>query len=59
MFQLTGGEGPVPAYSGYGLGGLKGLKSLPERICNLVICCAQECSCKLIFLLSIVQRQEA
>jgi len=35
MFQLTGGKGPVPTFSGYGLGGLKGLKSLPERICNL------------------------
>ena len=26
----------VPAYTGYGLGGLKGLKALPDRICNLV-----------------------
>ena len=37
MFQVrTTGEGQVPTYSGYGLGGLKGIKNLPERICNMV-----------------------
>ena len=34
MFHNT--EGSVPSYTGYGLGGLKGLKNLPERICNMV-----------------------
>ena len=37
MFRGSGDGGPVPAYSGYGLGGLKGLKALPERICNMVL----------------------
>lgn len=36
MFQVRAGEGQVPAFTGYGLGGFKGLKGLPERICNLV-----------------------
>ena len=37
MFQVSASDGLVPTYSGYGLGGLKGLKNLPERICNLVL----------------------
>ena len=36
MFKEPETSGPVPAYAGYGLGGLKGLKGLPERICNMV-----------------------
>jgi hypothetical protein len=36
MFKEPASSGPVPAYAGYGLGGLKGLKGLPERICNMV-----------------------
>ena len=36
MFKESVVDGPVPSYSGYGLGGLRGLKGLPERICNLV-----------------------
>ena len=35
-YQDLGPTG-VPAYVGYGLGGLKGLKGLPDRICNMVI----------------------
>ena len=39
MFQddQPGGAASVPSFSGYGLGGVKGLRALPERICNLVI----------------------
>ena len=36
MFKYDGVVSSVPAYSGYGLGGMKGLKGLPDRICNLV-----------------------
>ena len=37
MFKATGEPAKVPAYHGYGLGGVKGLKGLPERICNMVL----------------------
>ena len=36
MFHYDGAEEVVPSFSGYGLGGLKGLKGLPDRICNRV-----------------------
>ena len=36
MFEYDGVVSLVPAYVGYGLGGLKGLKGLPDRICNMV-----------------------
>ena len=29
--------GAIPAFSGYGLGGLKGVKGLPDTICDKVI----------------------
>ena len=37
MFHYDGAEEDVPSFVGYGLGGLKGLKGLPDRICNRVI----------------------
>ena len=37
MFKATGAADKVPAYHGYGLGGVKGIKGLPERICNMVL----------------------
>ena len=36
MFKDEDAAGLVPSYVGYGLGGLKGLKGLPERVCNMV-----------------------
>ena len=36
LFKDDGTCGSVPAYGGYGMGGLKGLKNLPERICDRV-----------------------
>ena len=45
-YQDLGPTG-VPSYVGYGLGGLKGLKGLPDRICNMVsleICAQESCS---------------
>lgn len=40
------GPAGVPAHVGYGLGGLKGLKGLPDRICNMVleIFCHEYCA---------------
>ena len=38
MFHYDGAEEVVPSFVGYGLGGLKGLKGLPDRICNRVNC---------------------
>ena len=34
MFKDAGAK--VPIYHGYGFGGVKGCKGLPERICNMV-----------------------
>ena len=51
-YQDLGPTG-VPSYVGYGLGGLKGLKGLPDRLCNMVSLeiCGQE-SCSMPFMLS-------
>ena len=36
MFKCEEGDGPVSTFYGWGLGGLKGVKSLPERLCDRV-----------------------